>query len=118
MRGQHKYYVLRKKVVSREKIVEIIFTMQQNKVLTEVLEQYDLHAEDLTLTNPSDLDVYLDHRKSDYEKFQLLSLLGKTRGITISGMTLPGREKTTVVGPRDGINYLIGKLQEGVLLTD
>jgi hypothetical protein len=114
----NEYYITHKVAISREKIDDLVTNQQQPKVLFELLEQYDLHADALTHIHPDDLHADLDHRKQDWEKYRVLRLLAIGHEITLSGFEPRGREKTTLIGPKDAIKYLIARFQKGVLLDD
>src|SRR6185437_7588535 len=82
---------------------------------------YDGHAEDLELVSHLNLDMYLDQRKLDWEKWKLVATLDKAAMIAVGSvpdvqLSVKSKEKVTLTGPRDALKFLYARVSEGVLL--
>lgn len=97
---------------------ELISAQQKNQPLIDLMAEYAKYEPELQHVSPHDLHVYLDQRKDDWEKYQLL------RAITVAGDIVVGsvpdaRDKNkSYTGPRDALRYLHERVQSGILIDD
>jgi hypothetical protein len=103
---------------SRDAVEDMARQKMQHQVLLDVLTEYDQHEEDLKEIDPKDLNTQLDIRISQYEKRKLVKVFTNAIEVTINAVNLNDREKTLLTGPRDAINYVIGRVQQGILVDD
>ena len=103
---------------NRRMMDELIHSKTQPKALLDVMEEYDKHSDDLEQVSHMDLDMYLDQRKLDYEKFKLSRTLQIAGDIAIGSVPDPVKKNVNWTGPRDAMKYLQQRFQEGILLDD
>lgn len=102
----------------RKMMDELIHSKTQPKTLLDTMAEYDNHAEDLEQVPHLNLDMYLDQRKQDYEKYKLAKALDIASQITLSSVQMTDKAKTTYEGPRDAMKYLHERFQTGILIDD
>jgi hypothetical protein len=105
---------------SRAVIEDLVVAKPQNAASIDVLKAYDRFAEDLEVLAVGDLDVPLGTRVTDWEKWRITNTLSTANAITLGSYQSPNKGKDRVVlsGPRDAMNFLIGRFQEGILIND
>src|ERR1700761_7624283 len=67
----YKHWDLHKKSPNRETVELLVRKKPQHKPLLDVLEQYDLYAEELKAVQPAALDAHLQMRIEHWEKFKV-----------------------------------------------
>lgn len=90
---------------------------QQNQGMLDVMVEYEKYRPDLEPASPLGLPLYMDQRKADYEKFQLLRTLDIAGQIVVGSVPMKDK-KVTYTGPRDALKYFHDRLQQGVLIDD
>ena len=63
--------------------------------------------------------MYLDQRKSDFEKQRMSRVLDVTRSIVVGSKQMKGKKgqpDEMLQGPRDALKYLMEHIQQGLLL--
>jgi hypothetical protein len=86
--------------------------------MLDVIGEYDKYAEELEVVPVLNLDMYLDQRKEDYEKFKLSRVFSIADQITVGSVQMTDKEKTIYAGPRDALKFIHKAFQEGILLDD
>lgn len=96
----------------------LLHQRQKCEPMLDVMSEYDKHAEDLEQVPVLNLDMYLDQRKEDYEKYKLNRVLSLATDITVGAVPMNDKAKSIYTGPRDAMKYLHQSFQEGILLDD
>ncbi len=96
----------------------LLHQRQKCEPMLDVMAEYDKHAEDLEQVPVLNLDMYLDQRKEDYEKYKLNRVLSLATDITVGAVPMNDKAKSIYTGPRDAMKYLHQSFQEGILLDD
>jgi hypothetical protein len=106
---------------NRKLMNDLVRAEQKCEPMLQMLEQYDLYAEDFEERSYLDLDLFLDQRKLDYERYTLAKQLDIATQIALGSvpnlrLNSKSKDLVTLTGPRDAIRFLFSRFQEGVLL--
>ena len=110
------YWDKHKIAPDRKMMDELIHSNPQPKTLLEVMEEYDKHVDDLEQVSHLSLDMYLDQRKLDYEKYKLSRTLDIAGLITVGSVPMNDKAKTVFTGPRDAMKYLHEEFHKGIMI--
>jgi len=99
-------------------MTSLLHQKQKCEPMLDVMAEYDKHAEDLKQVDPLNLDLSLDQRREDYEKYKLNRVLSLATDITIGSVQMNDKLRSTYTGPRDALKYLAHCQQEGILIDD
>ena len=111
-----------KQAPTRATLNQAVVATSQHKDLLNMLEEYDRHAEDLMDATWADMDLILDRRVADYEKFRfdrfLTQALVMLNGSVPNPNPLTKAKKPELSGTGDTLNYLMDKISKGILIND
>src|ERR1700727_878701 len=94
-------------------VLEKVQGMEKNDSTLDMLKEYLAFAPNLKVHAPEDLSDVLKDCCTDWEKERITNMLKITNRIVNSSIEI---QKRKLSGPRDGINYLVNELEEGVLI--
>jgi len=117
----YRYFDDHKTTPSRAAMDSLIHAHERCKSMLDVLADYDKQAGDFDVLRVGDLDVPLEQRVSDHEKFRLTRVLEVANTITLGSVPNDkdkDKKKPTLAGPRDAINFVISNFQKGILVND
>lgn len=116
-RTVYRYFLDNKTPPSRDKLRDLI--VQQNgkpTALIDLVEAYETLEGDLKLIRAGDLNVPLEARVGDYEKYKTYQLLSKANSISQGSWQPKGKDEKPLSGPRDAFNFLMEQFQQGILV--
>jgi hypothetical protein len=94
----------------------------QARLLLDLLKEYDKHEPYLLKVTHADMDTILSQRVREHEQVKLLTILENVEEIATVGGNNPAMGKNQLPekmkGTRDAINYLILRMQMGILIDD
>ncbi len=105
------------------KTVEVLVEADiRPRPLLDLLKEYDNHEPDLIKVTHADMDAFLSQRVREYEESKLINILTNAREIATVGVNNPAKGKNQLPdemkGARDAINYLVTRVQQGILIDD
>ena len=104
---------------SRYDVGELIRGEQQCQPLLDALQTYDDYLPDLErdgVLSSGSMELSMVKRREQYERNKMSRICGIASAIAQTGLEVD--KKTKLLGPRDAINYLMKKVQEGILVDD
>lgn len=113
------YWDKHKEAPSRPLMHDLIVSQQKPEALLNLMDEYDKHADDLTIIPAPDLHHQLDQRIDDYEKYRLSNVLEMAGYITVGSHVVTDAVRKTKIeyeGPKGALRYLHQCEQDGILL--
>ncbi len=105
--------------LDRKSIEKVVHARLQPQTLLDVLSEYDKHAPELEVESALNLDVYLDQRRLDYDKYRLTTVLNTAIDITLGSKPIIEKNKTEVyTGSKDAVRFVHEQMQKGILIDD
>jgi ABC-type dipeptide/oligopeptide/nickel transport system ATPase subunit len=105
---------------SYEIVLEKVKVMEQNEELLDGLNRDYKLKTDLVVHAPEDMNSLLNTCVTDWETVRLNQIYSAANRIALGSEEIPvfmGKRNVKMSGPRDSVNYLLSKFEEGVLAS-
>jgi hypothetical protein len=111
------YYLDHHEAPSRDALPGLIVQQgDKTKALLDLVEAYETLEADLKIIRAGDLNVPLEARVQDYERYKVNQTLSQANAIALGSWQPKDKREKQLSGPRDAINFFIEKVQSGILV--